>query len=886
MLRVVPARSAAQAKSYYSHSDYYTEDQERPGVWRGRGAERLGLARRRVDKAAFDALCDNLHPATGGRVTASHRGDRTVGYDFNFHAPKSLSLRHALTDDPDLLAAFQGAVDETMRLVEADMQTRVRKGYAQRDRPTGEMVWARFDHLTARPVGGVPDPHLHSHCFALNMTYDRAEGEWKAGQFRDLKRDAPFYQAVFHAALAARLRGLGLPLERTDGGWEVAGFSRATLEKFSRRTRQVEDAAAARGVTDPAAKAGLGAVTREGKVRRLGMAELRREWAGRLDPGEWVDPREARRPTPLARDDGLDAKAAVDFAARHLFERRSVVAERQLLAEVLRAGLGRVSLAAARDAVGRSDVLVREVGGRRLATTRAVLAEEDRLLALARRGRGREAPLGVPGDAPRREWLSPGQRAAVRHVLTSRDRVVLVRGVAGAGKTTLMREAVEAIERGGRRVLAFAPSADASRGVLRREGFADAETVARLLVDADLQERARGQVLWVDEAGLLGTGAMVRVLELADRLGCRVVLSGDRGQHGSVERGAVLKVLEDLAGLPVAEVAEVRRQQGAYRGAVELLAAGRAADGLDALDALGWVREAADAGRDRQLAADYAACVAGGETALVVSPTHAEGARVTAAVREVLRAAGKLAGGEREVEALTRVDLTAAERGRPGAARPGDVLQFHQNARGFRTGQRVVVGADGVAPHDQAARYQVYRPGVLRLAAGDVVRVTAGGKTRDGHKLETGSLYTVAGFTPRGDVRLGNGWVVAREYGHLAHGYVVTSHAAQGKTVDRVFVAQSSRSWAASSREQFYVSASRARRQVTVYTDDKAALREAVRRGDDRLTATELVGRDPHRDRGRLYARLARAAGAARRWLDRPSDRAAAHAGRREGGRG
>ena len=86
-----------------------------------------------------------------------------------------------------------------------------------------------------------------------------------------------------------------------------------------------------------------------------------------------------------------------------------------------------------------------------------------------------------------------------------------------------------------------------------------------------------------------------------------------------------------------------------------------------------------------------------------------------------------------------------------------------------------------------------------------------------------------------------NGWTVSKEFGHLSHGYCVTSYASQGKTVDRVFIGESAESLGAASREQFYVSASRGREQVTVYTDDKHRLIEAINRTDDRLTATELV---------------------------------------------
>ena len=86
---------------------------------------------------------------------------------------------------------------------------------------------------------------------------------------------------------------------------------------------------------------------------------------------------------------------------------------------------------------------------------------------------------------------------------------------------------------------------------------------------------------------------------------------------------------------------------------------------------------------------------------------------------------------------------------------------------------------------------------------------------------------------------------------------MVTSHSSQGKTVDRVFVGQSSESFPASSREQFYVSASRARESVTIYTDNKQDLLDAVSRSDERLSATELVNGIPQREVVALHQRIA-----------------------------
>jgi ATP-dependent exoDNAse (exonuclease V) alpha subunit len=233
-----------------------------------------------------------------------------------------------------------------------------------------------------------------------------------------------------------------------------------------------------------------------------------------------------------------------------------------------------------------------------------------------------------------------------------------------------------------------------------------------------------------------------------------------------------------------------------------------------------------------------------------------------------LAARGKL-GEEREFTAWKPLHLTAAERGEAGSYAAGDMLQFHQNAKGFKNGQRLVVD-DQPLPLGEAARFQVYRPETIRVAAGDRLRVTAGGKTADGrHRLNNGALYTVEGFTASGDVVVDNGWVIGKNFGHIAYGYVVTSHAAQGKTVDKVLIGQSHLSLPASDRQQLYVSVSRGREQVVIFTDDKAALREAVARDRERLTATEVFR--PRKAPGR--ERLKRHLSFLRRWASQQRPR-------------
>ena len=255
--------------------------------------------------------------------------------------------------------------------------------------------------------------------------------------------------------------------------------------------------------------------------------------------------------------------------ARNCFAKSSVVEVKRLVAETLRFGLGSVTPEKGvagipqpkdgRQKRGRRDALHlgRNSGGRGR-------ADQFRADGPGYVCPGQRAAILRFGN----EELSEEQRAAVRHILASKDQVVGLRGAAGSGKTTLMREAVAQIEAQGLRVFAFAPSADASRRTLREAGFPDAQTVAHLLINKNLQRETRGQVIWIDEAGLLGVEDMLKIMNLAGD-STRIILTGDTAQHAPVARGDGFRLLQHYAGLRVAEVTEIRRQEREeYRKAV------------------------------------------------------------------------------------------------------------------------------------------------------------------------------------------------------------------------------------------------------------------------------------------------------------------------------
>ncbi len=185
------------------------------------------------------------------------------------------------------------------------------------------------------------------------------------------------------------------------------------------------------------------------------------------------------------------------------------------------------------------------------------------------------------------------------------------------------------------------------------------------------------------------------------------------------------------------------------------------------------------------------------------------------------------------------------------------MVQFHQNAKGVTRGAMFhitgrdesgnVIGKDGngrtaILPLKQPDRFQVFEPQSIKLAKGEQIRLTRNGESLNGRRLNNGNLATIEKFKKNGNIILLNGAELSREHGHFTYGYCQTSHSSQSKSVRHVLVAQSAKSFVASSREQFYVSVSRGKESIRIYTDDLRGLQEAVGISSTRLSGIELAG--------------------------------------------
>lgn len=852
MFTAKPQKNRNAATTYFdehlSHNDYYTQQETQAGYWIGQGTQRLGLKEGgTVTREAFLRLCDNQHPGTGAKLTQIQLSQRRIFFDFTCSAPKSVSILAVTMDDKRIVAAHREAAAVAMRELEAFAGTRVRRNGAMEDRTTGSLVGAAFQHTSSRAL----DPQLHTHFTLFNATFDPEENRWKALQTSGMFAAIHYGTAVYRNDLSARLHRLGYATRATAHGFEVEGVKPELIQRFSKRAQQ-RNAAVAREETRLGRKLTndeVSHVVHQSRPRKRKDASEREVRAAQLDEIGFFEQRALRalvaqahgHPVPVA--ERVTLGEAVGHSVDHVFARQSVAPEHQLLEAALVKGCGQVELPALKRDLAAQPALVR-VGQEY--STREILGAELAMISTVNDGLGAVAPI-----APRFEVgakLGADQRAALGLVLASSDRITGVQGLAGAGKTTALHELQKAVALAGRELVVCAPSA-AATDVLRKEGFSGAVTVAKLLTNpAPLSARA---VLVVDEAGTLGTADMLKVFAAAKE--ARVVLVGDTGQHAPVAQGDALRIIEAHSGYRFGRLTEIRRQRSEeLKQTVALAAKQQTGEAFARLLKAGEVVEQDDtAALHLQAAEDFWAASQQGKTALLVSPTWAEIEAVTEAVRQKLRAEKQLAAKEEKIRVFDPLGWTAAQKRLVAHYEPGTQLRFVRKTEHFKAGESVEVvgcvgkqlrvrGGDGrermFAPTRSPSSFEVGQTRELGVAAGDVLllRANAPGFV-NGERVAVKTVQS-------GRIALVDGRELPADYRTFTHGYAVTSHAAQGKTVDEVFVVASSRSFAAVSQESFYVGISRARERARVYTDDAELLGRRVEDAHTRKAAVELDG--------------------------------------------
>lgn len=867
MLTLAKVVSAESAASYCEgRDDYYSEDGHAPSCWWGAGAEALGL-RGEVDSNDFRGLLDGRLPDG----TEMHRGGegRTAGLDLTFSAPKSVSMQALIGGSTELLEAHQQAVTHALQYVQAELA-------AYRSTQDGETVSVRsdsvvaawFDHDLSREL----DPQVHTHCVLLNLT-QRPDGQWRALDAHALYEQQKLLGVLYRAELARRVKELGYCIRRThhDGRFELAHITREQVEAFSTRSRAIDAALAAKGVSRATASAGMreiaGLSTRRAKDASVRRDELRDAWRERAAAlvVNWKPDLQFAGAREVAEVDAR-TRESVDFAVAHLTERSAIVSRLAMVQEALAHGTGRILLNDVQTDIERrltSGELLASADGRRL-TTQAAQEMEQELLGIERRGRevlvaaiwepqqGRLFDALSTGSTSGPSFsvhLTDGQRRAAELVLSTRNRIVGVQGLAGTGKTAMLRTVSENLH-GGFKAIGLAPSAAAARE-LSVAGF-EAMTIAGFLASGRaLDERT---LVVVDEAGMVSLRDMHALMTVVEEAGARAVLVGDTGQLKAVEAGAPFRQLQEQ-GMAVVRMADILRQQNEkLRAAVVDAAEGKVEQSLRKLAAtVAEVPHATE--RYERIARDYASRLPEERLqTLAVAGTN----RARQAINERIRERLGLAGTGATVTVLERRDLTRAQVQSSLSYAPGDIVEVlrHYESIGLRRGDtaEVVEAAPGcIMLRRRDGQLVQWRPTAMphvavhqaeqrEVAVGDRIRFTANDYGLGVVNGQTGTVKFIDLTARELKVDVGSERMLTLDMNQLLrvdHAYCTTVHAAQGQTCDRVLV-DADVSGAMANQSLYYVAISRARQGVTLYTDDKEFLPRVMSRLDVKQAALDL----------------------------------------------
>lgn len=601
-------------------------------------------------------------------------------------------------------------------------------------------------------------------------------------------------------------------------------------------------------------------------------------WEAQLSEAERASLRQLSK---LPGNDVIEKKSvtvteAVQWAEEHLFDRNSVVLECQLWQEALGRARGEgFSVSELKDFTERRGY-IRDEQRPGAVTLREVLLREWEIVQTAKEGVGDSWPL-VANPRPADPKLDDEQRRALDALLSSINTVSVFRGGAGTGKSFVLHELVEQLQDSGRHVVVLAPQRQ-QVVEMEKAGFPSPTTVANFILKRELAEHA---VVVVDEAGQIGGRQMLELMRLVRERNARMILSGDTRQHGAVEASDALLAIERHAGVRPVELHKIRRQDPAlgkdadertrikdYRNAVESAAAGKLSESFERLDKMGAVVACGLGDQADKLAEEYLRLAEQDASAVVVSQTWGEVHRVNSRVRDALKGKGLLGATDTAVQVLDKLDLTNAQKRDERFYPPDAVVVFNQKVREAEPGAKgklagilkssvlVEVGGKFITVSNKVLDHvTVYLPREISVAQGDRLHLKANRKLASGGRVTNGELVTAKSVRPDGGVELTDGRVLDKSFREFLPGYAVTSYGSQGKTVDYVLFSDSTIK-PATNAQQWYVTISRGRRGIRIFTPDKQQLRENVTRSGHRPLAMEFATGFVPRGRRLLWDRL------------------------------
>jgi conjugative relaxase-like TrwC/TraI family protein len=655
MHSIASVRSAGGAASYFAKDDYYTAEHSSEATgWGGKGAEELGLSGN-VTKEDFENILNGKLPDS---TMVNQTAKRTTGIDMTFSMPKSASVMAYIAGDKRILEAHMTAVKATMGWVEKTMAETRDYSRSKTGEPvrTGNLVYALFEHDTSRKLD--PQGHIHVVVAAITKT---AAGKWQALRNNELWRNNTTVGSAYHAAFRQELAKLGYEtqLSGKHGAFEIKGVPKEIIQEFSKRREEIVEKANEIGISTPQGRDRVVVNTRDAKIEVEDRGKLGETWVARsaalgfdskelladalgrsgastdrdrpIDAtsklreviasvrdviGEYLRPSDSLTTQGLARvaltPAQLRTEVAVGSAVRILGQREAAFSLTDIYKTALNPGLAGVTIEGVEKRVSTlmeggqliKGATERIDGAFTHVTTPEHVAQERQLLSGIDKGRESSTPIVAAAEVAERlkattggQQLNGEQLAAATLALSTSDRIAVIQGVAGAGKTTLVQSIKELAAQEGRETMGLA-FANKMVGMLRDEAKIETQTVSSFVnahirgalagsgpaFDASSAALA-GKVIVLDESSLVANDAMNNLVTIANNLKVdRLIMIGDFKQLQSIDAGKAFQLVQShqpaMAKLDISQRQKTEHMQ-------QVAALSRAGNFREAFDVLG-----------------------------------------------------------------------------------------------------------------------------------------------------------------------------------------------------------------------------------------------------------------------------------------------------------
>jgi conjugative relaxase-like TrwC/TraI family protein len=878
----------------YAEDNYYKKSASSPVTWHGKGAEVLGL-RGEVTNEDYQAAREGKHPQTGEQlVPPASNGVHRDGYDVQFALPKGLSMLREF-GPPEVRDAIDRAnnraIENTMKMIEKDyIYVRQTKDGQTEYVKTGNAVWAKADHDLSREL----DMQRHVHCPMMNISYNPNGGKYQAIESKILYNNKMYFGQYYRndAMYYTReeLGKIGYKIEfQTDakGLYDINIYTQEEKGTNSRRTEQIN------AKIQELKESGLYQGLNEQKLREIAclgsraakkdvdMAMVREDWKERnaeigitekttkerlQQAAEKAKQHEANRIEPkMTEYDVVKQSAKIQTEQESTFSKEDVLK----LAGKLASGEYRSSdLEKAFNELNKDKeikfldtVIEKDFAGRlqsikQIYTTKEMLKIEKQNVKTMLKGQSakdailskEQAAESIKAYETRQGFtMTQGQKNAVEHILTSRDRVIGIQGDAGTGKTTSLAVAKEQLEKQGYIVRGLGYTGKAASEIEQSAGIKSQTLHSFLSSSRKADDIVKGKEVWiVDEASMLGSKQTNEILKAAGGAKARVVLIGDTKQLQSISAGRSFADLQ-ARGMRTVKMKEVLRQKDEqYKDIVKDVSEKQIDKALDKLEKQKRIHEIAD--RTERLNAIVNEYLNSKGNTIIVTARNADRNELNSMLHNGLKEKGKIGKKAYAFTVRESKNLSPESKHFAQSYSEGDrIVASKKNIIGGNAGgegkvtaidslnHRLTVQTKNGKEHTidlktQGQNLQVYREKEQAFSKGEKI-VFLKNNSRRG--ILNGNIGTIKSIDEKGNVKvkMENGKIkdlnLKTQYNYADKGYAVTIPKAQGQTAYKVIVnADTGRGVDCN---QAYVAMTRGKHDLKVYTNDKENFREQMK---------------------------------------------------------